>query len=366
MCSIPTVSIASKNLPEISAVSYYDVLLLKGLALLMMVFHHCFAVPVWYVDVPDFFQCDWWIVGGRVAKQCVGIFAFLSGWVYWHHQNKSWKYSVSKIISFLLLYWCAFALIAGIAYFFCSWRPELLSDVLRELFPVNLHPLMFFAWYVWFYIQMMLIFPLYHRIECLENRWGRWVCYITGLLVMVLLCSHFPVFRDLAWFAFVLLGYWVARRRVLEKIKQFLLRVNYGKTIIACFSIGLALILFLDIHMNSFTGRGPWCLLSPFFLVTGVMIFLSIYRMFYLRKLLIFFGKHSVNIWFLHSLFFSPETRHVMQKYFFVSTNPLGVYLSVLLFSLCLSIVLTPFQKWVQNMCRPIISCIKVRSFETK
>lgn len=329
------------------AVSYSDTMMLKGVAIWMMVVHHCFAVPSWYIETPDFFQDASWIVVGRIAKQCVCLFAFLTGWTYYHHKDKSGRYSFYKIVSFLLLYWCSLALSAAIAFFFCSWRPSSFMDVISEIFPVNDHPLMIFVWYVWYYVLMMLIFPLYYYFETRKAAWLRWGGYAVGGVLLFVLSSQCPIFSNLIWFPFSLFGYLIARWSVLEYIKTLASQVRLGNTIFGSVFVILALFLFRDFHIGEYTGRLPWCFFSPLFLISGLSLLISAMPLPGFRSVMHLFGKHSVNIWFMHGLFFSPETREVVQNVFFVYSNPIILFFTVLITSLVLSFALTPVQNWV-------------------
>ena len=74
---------------------------IKGIAILLMVSHHCFGFPEWYIDsvsYPDFLPYSREFA--NITNICVSIFAVLTGWVYFKHLDKSFLYSLKKNCKF--------------------------------------------------------------------------------------------------------------------------------------------------------------------------------------------------------------------------------------------------------------------------
>ena len=89
---------------------------IKGIAIISMIVHHAFGFPAWYVDgisYPDIFPYAEYIRNS--ARLCIPIFVFLTGGGYYLHQNKSFKYSVKKILNFYISYWVAFLVLLALA-----------------------------------------------------------------------------------------------------------------------------------------------------------------------------------------------------------------------------------------------------------
>ena len=83
---------------------------IKGFALILMVAHHCFGFPAWYIQGVNYSNVL--ILGVPLANWitnstdlCVSLFAFLTGWAYFYNQKKTIRYSLGKIVSFLKYYW---------------------------------------------------------------------------------------------------------------------------------------------------------------------------------------------------------------------------------------------------------------------
>lgn len=330
-----------------SAISYTAVQVIKGLAVLLMVYHHCCGFPEWYVNVPDFFRFSVLVKFADSAKICVGLFAFLTGWTYYHHKDKSYVYSGKKIVTFLLHYWVALILSLGVAVGLCSWHPGFLSLV-YEFFPVSQHPLMWFVWYVWFYVLLMLILPMAHICDTKLSGFVKVTVVVVGIVFMLIVAKNISLFSDLHWITYSFLGYFCARRRVFEMlIEQAPAGVRYAFLI----SIGCFALSFLTWHYHMLAAcRGQGSLLAPVFFIVGVLMYLKFIDSRYLAVVACFFGKHAMNIWFLHGLFFSIITREWMQKTFLISTNLCYIYCVVLFISLFLSIAIMPIQKQISKL----------------
>ena len=141
---------------------------LKGIAITLMIVHHFFGYPTWYISGIAYPGLEG--IADTIcvtSKTCVGIFAFITGWTYALHQDKSFKYSLKKIWRILVDYWVVYllllgiaAVISGVAPFRGGWNRIL------EMFAINLSgtSIMLFCWYIFFYLFLMLFFPFYYRI----------------------------------------------------------------------------------------------------------------------------------------------------------------------------------------------------------
>ena len=84
-------------------------LTVKGVAILMMLAHHCFAFP------------DYWLDGFAVDgipmllfdnfKICVAVFAFITGYGFYVGKESKYKDNLGKVLRFLGQYWLQLFLI---------------------------------------------------------------------------------------------------------------------------------------------------------------------------------------------------------------------------------------------------------------
>lgn len=142
---------------------------LKGIAILMMVYHHCFMTPKYYIDIPEYLQTQTlYETLAHFCKICVAIYAFITGWVYCHHENKNISYSFKKIALLLSKYWFILLLFTVFGYFLCDYKLSS-SFIFSELVPISGTQLIPSSWYVFFYMILIVILPLFAFIQRKTN-----------------------------------------------------------------------------------------------------------------------------------------------------------------------------------------------------
>lgn len=317
---------------------------------MLMVFHHAFGFAGSYVEVPAYLSDAHLHSLALAAKICVPTFAFLTGWFYYHHQDKSIVYSAKKIVSFMLSYWMVVAAISLFACIFCGYRYS--SAIFGEMFPVLPHKLMLFAWYAWFYVLMMAAFPIFGLLEKHPLTFSSSALFVVLVTVTMIISWKVGWVHDLCtWFPAAASGYLIAKFRVFEFC---LSRVRPGMVafgVSALLMVAARYAFYYDYRAMEYnTGF----LAAPLF-VLGALFCGSLLRKAPVSAVLCFIGRHSMNIWFFHCLFYSVVTRAVVQKMVFFLTHPVWIYSVVLLGSLALSILITPAQKWVIKRLLPPI-----------
>lgn len=333
------------NMQEQKAISYHDGLIIKALAVMMMVIHHSFGFAAYYTDAPAYLADTHVYHLAHCFKMCVPIFAFLTGWVYCQHKDKSFAYSAKKIVTLFSDYWVVVLPISLFAFTFCGYNYS--GAFLWDLVPACPRSLMIFTWYLWFYVLMMLLFPMFNLLE--NRRHYVWsVPLFTALLLGVMWCAReLPLLHDVwLWYPSAVSGYVVAKLRLFE----FCLRVlKPGLLSIAASLLPLAASLYIYRYHSSLLDMNAGYLSVPLFIL-AVLWCSPLYRIKTAQNVLQFIGKHSMNIWFFHCLFFGEGTRAFVQKAVFISDNPLWIFGSVFLISLVLSILITPVQQRVKQV----------------
>ena len=319
--------------------------IIKGLGIILMIIHHCFGFPNWFISAisyPDILPYAKHISSS--TKICVSIFAFFTGWVYYFHRDKTFKYSLKKITNFLVCYWIDFLVIYVLAWSFCNYNPSI-KQIFAELLPFHRFPLMIFAWYVIFYIWTMLALPICDRILKSENRVGAFFCCLSFIFIASLLNrnNYFEWLRIqylYIWFPTVLAGYYFAKFHVFDMLQEkvSLLR-PYLRFLLGVFIVICSLVLHAKNGFSVKINNGWY--LAPMFIFGAYQIFHTFMK---LNFVLIFLGKHAMNIWFLHCIFFSKITREVFQPLAYFPQNPIFVVILVLLVCSACSVVLTKFQ----------------------
>ncbi|MED4207625.1 acyltransferase, partial [Neobacillus mesonae] len=177
-------------------------LIAKGLAILLMVYHHLFAFPDRIKDVdysPIFFidhqPLDELI--GQFGKLCVAIFLFLSGFgLYKSYESKGYftfRVAAKRAFHFIKIFWIIFLLFIPIGLFFFNEDTRYVWDSKEFLY--NFFALVYTYngewWFVSLYVEFLLIFPLLMK---LIKKNPILVCYLT--FVVFFLAAFFQNAAD--------------------------------------------------------------------------------------------------------------------------------------------------------------------------
>lgn len=311
-----------------------------------MVNQHAFGFPQWYIDsisYPELFPYAKYIARFG-AFALVPLFLFLTGYTYFYHNDKSFKYSFRKIISFLFDYWIIYGVILLLACTFSNYNISLIST-LKEMFSLS-GEVMIFNWYVFVYIEVMLFLPLLDKIMSSRNlKQGAIIIFAIFLIMECIgLSLYFAGMKDTflhkitsSYFvkqvSVATIGYCIAKYNLFSRWYPYIKNIN---------QIFIYICLCLCILIYQVKTKTTY-LLTPLYVI--LMFSLNINYNNVLNRVIIFFAKHSMNIWFLHCIFWGTATRNVFQKYAYLPENPILVVLWVLFLCSCLSLIITPIQK---------------------
>lgn len=347
-----------------TAISYDCTLVIKGIAILMMVFHHCFAFPSGYIEIPEYLTNDYLEAVAKSAKLCVCIFAFLTGWTYYRHEDKSVKYSTKKIISFLANYWITIIPIILFANFFCDYKYSI--KLLGEFIPIFHHPLMKYAWYAWFYILMLSVFPIFNLIESKKQSIWRHIFFVIILTSILLFSNFIPGCSSFfSWFPCAIVGYFFGKFSILEWCIE---RISFKPAIcimLACFLLLASLYLTYiavwfqptkDLYLIKIL---RFFAAPPFIL--GILILHNIFNTIHKRTIIQLLGFHSMNIWFIHCIFHSSVTMRVVQPIVYFWDNPAWIFCITITTSLAISAIIQPMQQYINKQVLPqLFSLLKL------
>lgn len=120
------------DLVDNGKLSYSDVTVIKAIALIMMLCHHFWGFPEWLaldVSMNHMFigEVDVAYYIGHFCKLCVGIFAFLNGYLFFIKQEnfRKVKYRIHKIIGLLVPYWVVEVIFLGMCFIGTEPFPDL-------------------------------------------------------------------------------------------------------------------------------------------------------------------------------------------------------------------------------------------------
>lgn len=324
-----------------TAISFSASQSIKGIALIMMVFHHAFAFPSWFVDAS---YAEPMLQPTALGfKLCVCIFAFLTGWTYYHHQDKSNAYTLRKIVSIMLDYAVLVIVTMLLAVSLCNYHLSI-DNILHSFIPLTKNTgVMFFAWYIGFYIIFMLLLPYVDLAGKDMPKIRGWilVCVVYGFIsgsLVVLGRAQLAY-----WLPCPVLGYFCAKFGVLEYLSNLLKKRRL------CIVVAL-LMLVASVWLYYLCG----CKL-PKYLHVGVVLAIPfclggallspVIKKIKLDVVLSFLSKHSINIWLLHGIFFDSQTRDFFQPLAYAVDSPLYVVAFILGSCTIVSIILLPIQR---------------------
>lgn len=321
----------------------------KGIAIILMVFHHAFAFPNWYINGISYPELSDYIlyIKNISAIFVVPVFAFLTGWSYFFHKDKSYKYSLKKIIIFLMNYWIIYSLFLIIAIFICDYKVNIFISFL-ELIGIK-REIMTFNWYVCFYIFIMLFLPMYVKYFPKKS-------FIIDILVIIfieiLIKKYLYAFTPLLSgiiannLLSAIAGYLCAKYAIMENFYNTIAIIHNPviRKVLAYLTIFLLLIIYTnqpDIFIN----------LNIIYTIVFIMaVFCTkIYKSTILDKIFKFLSVHSMNIWFLHCIFFSENTRLIFQPIAYFLHIPILVIFWILFICLILSLILNRIQFIIVN-----------------
>lgn len=286
--------------------------MIKGIAIILMMIHHFWSsmqpIPVKIVVMGGQIS-NIELMIGSMCKICVSLFAFLTGWVlYLNPKFKSYSYNFRKAKSFILNYWIAELIFIIVGFMFCLKLPSF-SILLANLFgfETGAYEIMgydyvnvTFAWYVRFYLFLLLSFPILLRCLNLASKVRPLLSFIGFILFFGIMCylcrmsDNYFVRKLLAvyfeWIPCVVVGYYFNRYgwfRYFERINTKLLCIFFILYLLLCYKF--------SVGYNS-----DW--FSAIILVWLCMK--AIHRIH--SKVLVRLGKASMFIWFIHGLFFLP------------------------------------------------------------
>jgi hypothetical protein len=324
--------------------------LIRAFAVFLMVLCHVLdsGLPGWHWMAGDF------DVAARLAKTaglCVPIFAFLSGYgmsfAYAKEGGlgKNYLNTLVRILKFLVSYWFIF-LVFFLPFVIASgsftWSNFALSLIGWDGYVP-------FSWYVWFYVLALLGLPLLHLVLD-KNKWLALVLsYVPLLLVYLLLAWKFQSWgyyditaRSLHIFICMLVGYSFGRHHLFTYFAS-LLRKRWILDLVC----GILLLGLLALYFWRLLGVLYCFILIPLMFLLNALTSHPWPK--WLSLPLGFFGKASMEYWFLHGFFFSSQVFAV-----FPSSAIVSWAYDSLLITLVILLVCTPFA-WGINRLQKLV-----------
>lgn len=313
--------------------SKQDTAVVKGIAALMLVCHHFFMgilpAPI------DWANNELWVVAATLSKVCVAIFVVLSGYGI-NESHKRWKgtdiaFTGKNLLKLMKQFWFIFVIFVPLG-FVCNWKPTdvygggfsgfgyFLLDFLGMKSLFNTPTMNQTWWYMEACIVLYLLYPLLNKL-------------VKRLYIVVFALSAIPVIkfglfndgsidgcREIYWILPFAVGIFLSQKDLLNKMS----RAISTHTV-----IGTALAVFFAVVMTAV--RSHYGIIADtFYAISIIAVSKAVFsKIKYVSSLLSYLGKHSANIFMMHSFiycYFAP-----LKEMFMVLSSKLGNFTLLML-----------------------------------
>ena len=346
---------------------------MKGIAIIILLFHHCFLNAQRWATVPyeklattkgwGYYPISFAPFSSHTiqylasfSKICVAMFVFMTGygmWVSYESQKKKTTMSnyikkrmVTLMTGFLIIFVVTEILAIPTGRFIEVYGHDFRSVVYMIIDALGLAKLLgtpLFCltwWYMSLAIVLIMIFPFVHSI--MEKY--QWVVVVASIIVPR--ACGFGQSTDL--FRYLLaytLGMYFAQHDLLARIKEKFMEQNVaGKLLFLIVSlIGLAVII--KCRQNAWIGwkyLDFWDGFAAMYVI--VISYIYILNGKWIVKGLGFLGKHSMNIFLIHSFYRDVFFHEFTYSFYYAWLD----YIVLMAISLVTSIVLGWFKKLIR------------------
>ena len=346
---------------------------MKGIAIIILLFHHCFLNAQRWATVPyeklattkgwGYYPISFAPFSSHTiqylasfSKICVAMFVFMTGygmWVSYESQKKKTTMSnyikkrmVTLMTGFLIIFVVTEILAIPTGRFIEVYGHDFRSVVYMIIDALGLAKLLgtpFFCltwWYMSLAIVLIMIFPFVHSI--MEKY--QWVVVVASIIVPR--ACGFGQSTDL--FRYLLaytLGMYFAQHDLLARIKEKFMEQNVAGKLLSLIVSLIGLAVIIKCRQNAWIG---WKYLDFWdgFAAMYVIIISYIYILNgkWIVKGLGFLGKHSMNIFLIHSFYRDVFFHEFTYSFYYAWLD----YIVLMAISLVTSIVLEWFKKLIR------------------
>lgn len=334
--------------------SVIDTNMCKGIAILLMLFHHLFSLPSYYEGFTlSFVPFSNYIIEqiALCAKICVPIFVFLTAYGLTikmksqsidNNQNMfifSLKRHIRLWLDYSIIYtiFLLFAIIFNKQNIFEIYGTQkiMVVNLLIDFFGLSklfgTPTLNETWWYIPFAYLLIYIIPII--ISCYKKYGDSLFVCIIGILPFFNLDSNSYLYLYLPT---ALLGVSVAYHNYLDKIKEF---CNEFKNCILIFFINLFL-LIISLYCRQNLQNLVYILNSVIALEVCIFVCTLVYLPKFLKNILYNLGIYSMNIFLIHTFI----KKYYLHDFIYSFNNFLIIFLVLLLISLSCAIIATKLQ----------------------
>lgn len=341
-----------------------DTLAVKGIAILLMFYHHCFLKMERFENytISSLIFSDAQIVYlAQFCKICVGMFVFLSAYgMTFSYRKKSLEYDLSRkectaitmrrYLKMMSGYWFIFVLVQIFAFFYD--RERILYKYSGGLWAgggkffldmIGLSDLFGTSKFIptWWYMSLAIV--LIFVMPFLLRGYAKIGGLMVPLAVLLPRALHLQWDKSdlLRWMLCIILGIWFADRNIFERIMEWKLSQKKAVRVGIFLLSVIGLLVCIKVRQSVF-GEEFLDIMDgvvPAYVI--VFCYLYIIQIKYLRQVLMFLGKHSMNMFLTHTFLRAVW----LDKFIYAWNNVVLIVLVLTLTSLALSIVIEFLKK---------------------
>ena len=346
---------------------------MKGIAIIILLFHHCFLNAQRWATVPyeklattkgwGYYPISFAPFSSHTiqylasfSKICVAMFVFMTGygmWVSYESQKKKTTMSnyikkrmVTLMTGFLIIFVVTEILAIPTGRFIEVYGHDFRSVVYMIIDALGLAKLLgtpLFCltwWYMSLAIVLIMIFPFVHSI--MEKY--QWVVVVASIIVPR--ACGFGQSTDL--FRYLLaytLGMYFAQHDLLARIKEKFMEQNVAGKLLSLIVSLIGLAVIIKCRQNAWFGwkyLDFWDGFAAMYVI--VISYIYILNGKWIVKGLGFLGKHSMNIFLIHSFYRDVFFHEFTYSFYYAWLD----YIVLMAISLVTSIVLEWFKKLIR------------------
>lgn len=346
---------------------------MKGIAIIILLFHHCFLNAQRWATVPyeklattkgwGYYPISFAPFSSHTiqylasfSKICVAMFVFMTGygmWVSYESQKKKTTMSnyikkrmVTLMTGFLIIFVVTEILAIPTGRFIEVYGHDFRSVVYMIIDALGLAKLLgtpLFCltwWYMSLAIVLIMIFPFVHSI--MEKY--QWVVVVASIIVPR--ACGFGQSTDL--FRYLLaytLGMYFAQHDLLVRIKEKFMEQNVAGKLLSLIVSLIGLAVIIKCRQNAWIGwkyLDFWDGFAAMYMI--VISYIYILNGKWIVKGLGFLGKHSMNIFLIHSFYRDVFFHEFTYSFYYAWLD----YIVLMAISLVTSIVLEWFKKLIR------------------
>ena len=346
---------------------------MKGIAIIILLFHHCFLNAQRWATVPyeklattkgwGYYPISFAPFSSHTiqylasfSKICVAMFVFMTGygmWVSYESQKKKTTMSnyikkrmVTLMTGFLIIFVVTEILAIPTGRFIEVYGHDFRSVVYMIIDALGLAKLLgtpLFCltwWYMSLAIVLIMIFPFVHSI--MEKY--QWVVVVASIIVPR--ACGFGQSTDL--FRYILaytLGMYFAQHDLLARIKEKFMEQNVAGKLLSLIVSLIGLAVIIKCRQNAWIGwkyLDFWDGFAAMYVI--VISYIYILNGKWIVKGLGFLGKHSMNIFLIHSFYRDVFFHEFTYSFYYAWLD----YIVLMAISLVTSIVLEWFKKLIR------------------